>query len=602
MIFSPSSLGNIAAFICAMLIVFFQVGFLPLFEPAFADMGSVWRLIYYGFWALASALSILIFLSDPGIRRRVLPIVVVCALALGLLALHPVGLIAKNLIVALVVLFTASTLALSAGPTAVLRFLALATALAAGICLLDVLFVDGFTTTTGRAAGLGINPNVAAASLLISGSASFWAVPDRYRGAFHILILAAIFATLSKSTLLLTVGVMVVFVASVIVFSKGPRARTQITGSGIRLPLLVGTTAGLLILTGIGTNPRFQLAASESYYQLNLIFDAANAVSEALQDAAEERVERSDLGSAEFADRSATTELDELGMAAEAAGRTNSISARAILFERSFIAFQTGPVLGRGLDVAHQLAPHNTFLLFLVAFGIPGLLIPLGIIAAIVLTTGAVERFQFAAAIGGVMMVSHDILLMPAFLVPLAIGMAALFLRQEALEPKFAVFPFRTVAAATVLAITLGSIALAMSNPGYREWTLASRNVYPSYGHGFAVEIASYPFKGLMRSGIKDSRSGNTQKVVMFEDGEELSNAPSLPSKVTREGLGNYAFWDRAMLLFSSSDNTDPTRNGRAYAVRAPVTVHPLMFLLIGATLIWSIAVFRAFRHAPAKG
>ena len=237
------AVGNVAAFICAMLIVCFQVGFLPFFGPALADVGSVWRLIYYGFWALAAPLSILVFLSNPGIRLRVLPIVAVCALTLGLLALHPVGPVAKNLIVALVVLLTAGTLAMSAGPTAVLGFLALSTALAAGICLLDILFVDGFTTTTGRAAGLGINPNVAAASLLISGSASFWAVPDRYRGAFLILILAAIFATLSKSTLLLTVGVMVVFVASLIVFGRRSVERAGMFGSGMCLSLLVGAVA-----------------------------------------------------------------------------------------------------------------------------------------------------------------------------------------------------------------------------------------------------------------------------------------------------------------------------------------------------------------------
>ena len=73
------------------------------------------------------------------------------------------------------------------------------------ICLLDILFAHGFTNTVGRAAGLSVNANIAAAGLLLGAASSYWTVPQRLRSSFVLIVGAAVFVTLSRSTWLAAV-------------------------------------------------------------------------------------------------------------------------------------------------------------------------------------------------------------------------------------------------------------------------------------------------------------------------------------------------------------------------------------------------------------
>ncbi|UPJ29873.1 hypothetical protein [Bradyrhizobium sp. CW1] len=58
----------------------------------------------------------------------------------------------------------------------------------------------------------------------------------------------------------------------------------------------------------------------------------------------------------------------------------------------------------------------------------------------------------------------------------------------------------------------------------------------------------------------------------LFEDGRQLGPAHSVHRDVTVEGRGRYSFWrdNGTMLIFSTSDNSDPNTNGRTYRASDP--------------------------------
>ena len=91
-----------------------------------------------------------------------------------------------------------------------------------------------------------------------------------------------------------------------------------------------------------------------------------------------------------------------------------------------FLSYRNGPLLGRGLGAAHALQPHNTFLLFAVAFGDLGWLVPLAFLG---LTAYWVrQRAAIAAVLATftVMMTSHDVLFTPGLLAPIVFGIGGL--------------------------------------------------------------------------------------------------------------------------------------------------------------------------------
>jgi hypothetical protein len=70
-----------------------------------------------------------------------------------------------------------------------------------------------------------------------------------------------------------------------------------------------------------------------------------------------------------------------------------------------------------------------------------------------------------------------------------------------------------------------------------------------------------------------------------------LSDVEAPIGTATTLGSGQYSVWRRRTLLFTTSDNSDPRSNGRVYEVRMPVSIHPLILLVIGAVLIWCVAI-----------
>ena len=56
-------------------------------------------------------------------------------------------------------------------------------------------------------------------------------------------------------------------------------------------------------------------------------------------------------------------------------------------------------------------------------------------------------------------------------------------------------------------------------------------------------------------------------RLILFEDGQALAHPHSSDDDIRELGAGRYSHWGDEV-LFSSSDNTDPSTNDRHYSVR----------------------------------
>ena len=114
--------------------------------------------------------------------------------------------------------------------------------------------------------------------------------------------------------------------------------------------------------------------------------------------------------------------VEEIARRVESEGAVNSISARWLLMEGAFLSYQSGPFFGQGLAAAHALQPHNTFLLFAVAFGDLGWLVPIAFLGLTVYWVRSIPHLPLFLATFTVMMTSHDILFTPGLLLQSFLG------------------------------------------------------------------------------------------------------------------------------------------------------------------------------------
>jgi hypothetical protein len=464
-----------AVTLTAILIVAFQLQLLPFFSSLFVNNRLFWPIIYYGYWSLVIGLTLVILATQRSIFHRSLPILVVCAFAAGLILIHPLDSISRNFLVAMILVACATVLAIASAPMALLMFSASATVLSAVICLLDILFSHGFTDTLGRAAGFSVNANVAAGGMLLGAASSFWAIPHRMRGPFLLIVGAAIFVTLSKSTLLAAIVICAVVGADLVwtlMRSPGSRPRIRWFRSGVLAFGLAGWIVAALFL-----NDRFSLAATLAYQgiggALTAFADARQSITSAVESrvlsqssippSANDNVEPKSNSDDLIREMNSRDELiKEIGRRAENEGEINSISARGLLLERAFLSYQTGPFFGQGLAAAYALQPHNTFLLFAIAFGHLGWLVPIAFLGLTACWTRSVQQLPlFLATLTG-MAISHDILLTPGLLTPIVIGVAGLnALRYGADEAPCALSTMRYTAVAAPISFALGSASIA---------------------------------------------------------------------------------------------------------------------------------------------
>lgn len=62
----------------------------------------------------------------------------------------------------------------------------------------------------------------------------------------------------------------------------------------------------------------------------------------------------------------------------------------------------------------------------------------------------------------------------------------------------------------------------------------------------------------------------NPDNLYLEENGQKLLKPNSSHQEIREKGLGSYSFWGQ-YLYYSSSDNSDPRKNGRSYIVKSPI-------------------------------
>jgi hypothetical protein len=105
-------------------------------------------------------------------------------------------------------------------------------------------------------------------------------------------------------------------------------------------------------------------------------------------------------------------------------------------------------------------------------------------------------------------------------------------------------------------------------HPG-KPWPLQTIHQYGGGGIAFHAHVDAFD------SLADDNADEQHSPVVLYEDGKPLGPAHSVILDVIRDGRGRYTHWKGVGMIFSSSDNTDPTKNGRHYWVvcRTPAPV-----------------------------
>jgi hypothetical protein len=615
---------NASTTLCAASIVAYQLGLLPLFSSLFIDNKNVWPAIYWGFLGLNVAFATVVWIQYRSIRLQTAPTLIVCVIAIAISLIHGLDSIEKNFIITIAFFTWTLILSLASDTKRLLGFSASVTFLTAVICLCDIIFDDGFTNTIGRAAGLGINPNISAATILLGACASFWVIPSRLKSYFLAIIVAAIFVTLSKSTLLTAFCILVgIFGLTKLSKFKHTNRNPLLTERSSFRFLLVSALICVWIVSALFSNDRFLVAATDSYQSIRTAYSAFETAKAyvlkpseapkriqaerqlAFQEQLDDQIKNAGLGTSATTQLTLREKLDDQNqdlyrnpIKSEGAqtdtqlalrerlddtikneGMINSISARGLLLKRAWLTYIKGPWTGQGLNVAHDLIPHNTFLLFAIAFGHLGWLIPLALIWLCAYRVRLLLQLPLVFAVIGTMMFSHDVLLTPALILPVSLGIASFIGLRNPITVDSAA-PIRWVAATTVGCFVVGSVFVNLTAAPISS-TINNRILFEDGGNAYATTIPRPEFSGIMR--LADAR--------INEDGASLGPKVQNEEDVINGGHGRY-YQRLRSLVFSASDNSDPRKSSKTYTIYASVSLHPLAILVFFALLIWAIRVW----------
>ncbi|AYV84294.1 MAG: class I SAM-dependent methyltransferase [Hyperionvirus sp.] len=112
---------------------------------------------------------------------------------------------------------------------------------------------------------------------------------------------------------------------------------------------------------------------------------------------------------------------------------------------------------------------------------------------------------------------------------------------------------------------TYNSMAKALTNdvkyltgPMKSFSVLTTPDICHAGGYSYAIELKEY-------QGISDSTENpNKSELILYEDEIPLKECHSLHEYIRNIGEGRYSHWDKH-IYFSTSDNSDPTTNGKIY-------------------------------------
>ncbi|MFC0576057.1 O-antigen ligase family protein [Paraburkholderia solisilvae] len=458
-----------------------------------------------------------------------------------------------------------TTIGLFADPRRICRFAASVTALLSVLCLLDASFLDGFTNTLGRAATLLTNPNVAALSLLIGGTGTIWSLTPRWRVPFIVLVGGAVFATLSRSSM---------FIGALVCLSTIPllkpfwHQRATYLKSTLRPTLITLLLTISLLVAGFINNSAFGVATGNAFEGLRF----------AVQTLQEVKSKQKARGGSDKLNAITASMVSD-------AERENSASARAILLERAWQSYRHGPAFGQGLEKAFSLAPHNTQLLMMVAFGNFGWVVVPLLIALIFCIGGWRKGLPPAVAVAGGAFFSHDLLLAVPLIASLVVLLIGLRVDPEAAPAVETKASGRTPMAVPVILLALASLAaLYAQSHNLQNYRLdvQAKDINGLEGPLYYVILPDAMPKGLVRLNTVDRDMQLTESSRPLAYSNEFGGDQDLLL-----GFGQYSVRNM-WLWFVPGDGSDPALNGRTYRFSGQVIINPEFVCLVLAVLLWA--------------
>jgi hypothetical protein len=172
--------------------------------------------------------------------------------------------------------------------------------------------------------------------------------------------------------------------------------------------------------------------------------------------------------------------------------------------------------------------------------------------------------------------------------------MLAPALRRIGIRPvagKYALLAFTAICGALALATLFLQL-----NPERKAFHLDPALISTWSGHAFAYTIPPteglFPFLQLRGDRLDDPAASS---LVITEDGRALGPPHSEHTDIAISGLGRYSHWGKQLLVFSSSDNSDPRKNGRFYAIQLQLEPPRTLVLAAFAGFVLALCVTIGF-------
>lgn len=569
------STSNLSLFLYSLIAVFLQLGIFTYFSPYVGTDTLLWSYVYKAFWLSCLGLALYFVALRPGTISAIWQVLLCICAGIFLISLSGFTDLSKNLTMTGVTLATLLVIISGAGVDRCLKFCSHLTVVSAIYILIEINFLDGFSNTAGRAAGLYENPNIAATALMLSALPASQAVAMRYQVSYWLLIGAAIATTLSRSTLISLAAISMVYGLSMLCLGRLPHA-IEVAKASFKSVAITLLILAAVFMSAVTINPRFRLALSTADIKINYSF-VSEGQSGRIQDSL-----ASGESAAEPPGIPTTQKID----------KHSSEGERLQLLEKAFAEFRKSPFMGIGLESSYRLRPHNTYLLFAVAYGFTGLLIPLGILS-IFFWGRTPLSLAMGTGLGLAMFFSHDILLMPVYIIPIALALVCTLnksshISSAATSPSYV--PSQIALLMAVAFVMWINVGVALDSPKQLR-----EKVDPTLLSG--VNVCSYVYEPKMLQANHfftidawlNKLVSPSNAIQLFEDGKQVKWSSRQADPDAEQCDGRFATTEYWGVVFSASDGSDPRTSSHTYEVIYFVTTHPLIPILLVLLIIWTV-------------
>jgi len=143
----------------------------------------------------------------------------------------------------------------------------------------------------------------------------------------------------------------------------------------------------------------------------------------------------------------------------------------------------------------------------------------------------------------------------------------------DRLEPSLRLIRYVAKGLLILVLIAFAASVYLYCRPVIEHLSVQADTIVPVPENGYAVPMPSAPWAPIL-SWNGDDYTTHRSALRMSENGQPLKAPHSSQISVHRQGLGRYVHMGETGLHFSTSDNSDPRVNGRAYVIRAEASPH----------------------------